>query len=406
MNSYKYTAVSASGEQIQGMIEAVDQLEATARIRQQYDVVLSIEETRAGISMPGFLNIDIGGKRLDSKAFTLMCSQFATILTAGIPIARAVRLIGDKTTDKYLKKLLESVSQDVEAGRTVSASFADHGGDILPATFCETLKAGEEAGDLAGAFESFFKHFDKQTKMGAKVRNAMMYPMFVLVIAIGVVIVLMVKVVPTFTAIFEDIGSELPLPTRILIGTSDFISRNILFIILFIALLIFAYIMYKRTPKGAMNLAKLQLRLPIFGNMAELNAASLFANTMATMIGSGIPMTKAVTITSQVMTNALYKEKVHEMVGRIEEGKTVVQCMRDTEIMPDILTDMVGVGEETGELKHTLDVVSSYYDTELDQAVTKAIGMLEPALLIFIALVAGFIVISIYMAMFTMYEGL
>jgi type IV pilus assembly protein PilC len=406
MNSYKYTAVSASGEQIQGMIEAVDQLEATARIRQQYDVVLSIEESKSGISMPGFLNIDIGGKKLDAKAFTLMCSQFATILTAGIPIARAVKLIGDKTTDKYLKKLLESVSQDVEAGRTVSASFADHGSDILPATFCETLKAGEEAGDLAGAFESFFKHYDKQTKMGAKVRNAMMYPMFVLVIAIGVVIILMVKVVPTFTAIFADIGSELPLPTRILIGTSNFISRNILFIVLIIALLIFAYIMYKRTPRGAMNLAKLQLRLPVFGNMAELNAASLFANTMATMIGSGIPMTKAVTITSQVMTNALYKEKVHEMVGRIEEGRTVVQCMRDAEIMPDILTDMVGVGEETGELKHTLDVVSSYYDNELDQAVTKAIGMLEPALLIFIALVAGFIVISIYMAMFTMYEGL
>ena len=132
----------------------------------------------------------------------------------------------------------------------------------------------------------------------------------------------------------------------------------------------------------------------------------VFANTMATMIGSGIPMTKAVTITSQVMTNALYKEKVHEMVGRIEEGRTVVQCMRDAEIMPDILTDMVGVGEETGELKHTLDVVSTYYDNELDQAVTKAIGMLEPALLIFIALIAGFIVISIYMAMFTMYEGL
>ncbi len=407
MNSYKYTAVSASGEQIQGMIEAVDQLEATAKIRQQYDMILSISEIQGrGIQMPGFLNVDIGGAKLDAKAFTLMCSQFTTILSAGIPIARAVKLIGDKTTDKYLKKILAKVAEDVEAGRTVSASFEEHGGNLLPPTFCETIRAGEEAGDLSGAFESFYRHFDKQTKMGAKVRSAMAYPMFVLTIAVVVVIILMVKVVPTFTAIFEEQGSMLPLPTRILIGTSNFISKNILFIILIIAMLIVAFILYRRNPKGAMNLARLQLKLPIFGNITQLNAASLFANTMATMLGAGLPMTKAVTITGQVMANDVYKEKVLNMVGRIEEGKTVVDTMREAEVMPDILTDMVGVGEETGEMKRTLDIVAEYYDHELEQAVAKAIAMLEPALLIFLAVVAGFIVIAIYMAMFTMYEGM
>ncbi len=405
MNSYKYTAVSASGEEVQGMVEAVDQLEATSKIRQQYDMILTIEEFR-GKGLMGILNMDIGGARLDPKAFTLMCSQFSTILSAGIPIARAVKLIGDKTTDKYLRKLLKSVAEDVEAGRTVSASFEDHGAQILPVTFCETLKAGEEAGDLAGAFESFYRHFDKQTKMGAKVRSAMMYPMFVLCVAVVVVIILMVKVVPTFTAIFEELETNLPLPTRILIGTSEFFHDNILIIVLVIGVLIAAFMFYKKSPKGAMNVAKLQLKLPVFGNITELNAASLFANTMATMIGSGLPMTKAVAITGQVMTNALFKEKVLGMVGRIEEGRTVVDSMREAEVMPDILTDMVGVGEETGEMKHTLDVVSAYYDNELEQAITRAIAMLEPALLIFIAVIAGFIVISIYMAMFTMYEAM
>lgn len=406
MNSYKYTAVSASGEHIQGMIEAVNQLEATAKIRQQYSMVLSINEISRGVEMPGFLNMEIGGAKLDPKAFTLMCSQFSTILSAGIPIARAVKLISDKTTDKYLKKILPKIAEDVEAGRTVSASFEEHGKDLLPPTFCETLKAGEEAGDLAGSFDSFYKHFDKQTKMGAKVRSAMMYPMFVLSVAVIVVIILMWKVVPTFTAIFEEQGSILPLPTRILIGISNFISKYILFIILIIAAIIVGILLYKRTPKGAMNLAKLQLKLPVLGNITELNAASLFANTMATMIGAGLPMTKAVAITGQVMSNQVFREKVLKMVGRIEEGRTVVDSMREIEEMPDILTDMVGVGEETGEMKHTLDVVSQYYDTELEQAVTKAIAMLEPALLIFIAVVAGFIVIAIYMAMFSMYEGM
>ncbi len=407
MNSYKYTALSASGEQINGMIEAIDQLEATAKIKQQYSVILSIKELKGSSDKSlGFLNIDLGGAKLDSKAFTLMCSQFTTILSSGIPIARAVKLIGDKTTDKYLKKLLVKVCEDVEAGRSISSAFEEHGKALLPPTFCETIRAGEEAGDLAGAFESTYKHFDKQTKMGAKVRSAMAYPLFVLVIAIVVVMVLMVKVVPTFTAIFEDLGGTLPLPTRILIGISNFFSNNILVIIVVIAVLIVAFILFKKTPKGALQIARMQLKLPVLGNIAELNAASLFANTMATMIGAGLPMTKAVSITSRVMTNDIYKEKVSGMVGRIEEGKTVVDSMRETGVMPDILTDMVGVGEETGEMKHTLDVIAEYYDNELEQAVTKAIAMLEPALLVFIAGVAGFIVIAIYMAMFSMYGNM
>ena len=407
MNSYKYTALTSSGDQIEGMLEAIDQLEATAKIRQQYDVVLSVKEIQGkSIDLPEFLGADIGGKRLDSKAFTMMCSQFATILSAGIPISRAVKLIRDKTTNKALKNVLTKVFADVEAGRALSASFNEHGADYLPATFCETLRAGEEAGDLAGSFESIFRHFDKQTKMGAKVRSAMGYPIFVLCIAVIVVMVLMVKVVPTFTAIFEELGSELPLITRMLIGISNFFSKYILLIVFIIALIIVAYMMYKRTPKGARKLAEIQLKLPVLGNIAELNAASLFANTMATMIGSGLPITKAVSITSRVMTNEVYKEEIAGMVGKIEEGKTVADSMRDTEIMPDILTDMVGVGEETGEMKHTMDVVAQDYDNELEQAVARAIAMLEPALLIFIAIIAGFIVIAVYMAMFTMYQGM
>ena len=386
MNSYKYTAMSPSGEKVNGMIEAIDDLEAAAKIRQQYDVVLNMKQIgRSGIEVPNFLTMDLGGNKLNSKEFTLMCSQFATILSAGIPIARAVKLISDKMSDKTLKKILTAVWEDVEAGRSISSAFQDHGGKILPPTFVETLRAGEEAGDLAGSFESMAKHFDKQTKMGAKVRSAMMYPMFVLVIAVVVVMVLMVRVVPTFTAIFADLETELPLPTRMLIAISNFFSNYIIIIVLVIAVLIVAFILYKRTPKGARVLAKLQLKIPVFGNIVELNAASLFANTMATMIGSGLPMTKSVHITSQVMTNDLFKEKIDSMVLRIEEGHTVVDSMRETEIMPDILTDMVGVGEETGEMKHTLDVTAEYYDSELEHAVTKAIGMLEPALLIFIA---------------------
>ena len=406
MNSYKYTALSSTGEKIDGMIEAVDQLDASSKIRQQYSMILDIKEIKGLGALPGFLNMDIGGNKLNNKEFTLMCSQLATVLSAGIPISRAIRLIGDKVSDKTLKRILTQAGEDVEAGRTVSSSFEEHGGDLFPVTFIETIRAGEAAGDLAGAFDSMARHFNKQAKMGAKVRAAMGYPLFVLAVAVVVVMVLMVRVVPTFTAIFNDLGGELPLMTRMLIGISNFFKDNILYMILIIAVLILAYILYKRTPKGEMNLARLQLKLPVLGNIAELNAASLFANTMATMIGAGLPVTRAVQITSQVMTNQLFKEKVAGMVTRIEEGRTILDSMRETEIMPDILCDMVGVGEETGEMKHTLDLTAEYYDNELEQAIQSAISKLEPGLLIFIALVAGFIVIAIYMSMFSMYSSM
>lgn len=406
MVTYKYKAQMPGGKPVEGMIEAFDELEATAKIRAQYDVILEMRQIHSleASKLFSFFSSDIGGNRLDGKAFTLMCSQFSTILRAGIPIARAVKLIADKTGDKTLQKMLFKVDEDVEAGRSISSSFEEHGGGVLPATFVETLRAGEEAGDLAGSFESIYKHFDKQTKMSDKVRSAMMYPIFVLIIAVIVVIVLMVKVVPTFTAMFEEMNAELPLMTRMLISISHFFQHWWFVILLVMAAIAVAFYLIKRTPRGEMALAKIQLKLPVLGNIAELNAASLFANTMATMIGSGLPMTKAVAITANVMPNALIKSKVANMVGRIEEGRTVVDSMRETEVMPEILTDMVGVGEETGELKDTLDTVAAYYDNELELAVTQAVAMLEPGLLIFIAIIAGFIVIAIYMSMFEMYS--
>jgi type IV pilus assembly protein PilC len=192
--------------------------------------------------------------------------------------------------------------------------------------------------------------------------------------------------------------------TKLLINMSDFVSKTFLYFLGLVVILTIGFIFYNKNPRGAMNIARLQLKLPIFGNIVELNSASLFANTMATMIQAGLPATKAVAITAKVMPNALVRQKTANMVNRIEEGRTIVDSMREAKIYPDILTDMVGVGEETGEMKATLDTVAKYYDNELEQAVAKAIAMLEPSVLVFLAGVAGFIVISIYMAMFSMYS--
>ena len=214
----------------------------------------------------------------------------------------------------------------------------------------------------------------------------------------------MVKVVPTFTAMFAELGAELPLMTRMLIAISNFFRDSVWYIVGVVAALILAYKLYGNTEEGRMNVAQWKRKIPVLGNINVLNSAVQFADTMTTMLASGIPLNKAVSITAKVIDNYYVSQEVGKLSAKLEEGRSLGASMRESGCMPDILTDMVGVGEETGELKDTLDTVAAYYDNELELAVTKAVAMLEPGLLIFIAIIAGFIVIAIYMSMFEMYS--
>lgn len=379
-------------------------MEAVDRIRQDCDIVLKITPAGAKGEEGNFFSRDIGGTKLDMKAFTLMCSQMAIILRAGIPISRTVHLIADKTTDKVLKKILVNVASDVESGRSISSSFEERGGKLLPPTFIETVRAGEESGSLDTAFKSISEHLDKQTKMKGKVKSALSYPIFVLIIAIAVVAVLMIKVVPTFTSIFDSYGAELPAITKSLIAISNFFTKYWM-VMLGIGILIFLFFkIYGNTEEGRLNLAKAQLKLPVLGNIAELSAASEFANSMATMLSAGLPMTKSISITAKVIENYFISQEVGKYAGKIEEGRSLGATMRESGVMPDILIDMVSVGEETGEMESTLNTIAEYYDVELENAVSSAIAKLEPTLLIVMAAIAGYIVIAIYMSIFSMYS--
>ena len=402
MVTYKYTALSQSGQKVTGVIDAFNEMDAVDRIKQNHSVIIKMTPVKEN----GLLNMEIGGNKLNNKAFIVMCSQFAIILGAGIPIARTCHLIADKTTDKPLKRMLMHVAEDVEAGRSISASFAERGEKLLPTTFVETIAAGEQSGNLDKAFQTVHEHFDKQAKMAARVKSALAYPIFVLFIAVAVVVVLMVKVVPTFLAIFDSYDAQLPVPTLILIAISDFFVKYWMVLLAIIAAAVIFYKVYGNTEEGRMNLAKWSLKVPILGNIQELNAASEFANTLTTMLSSGLPMTKAITITAKTMSNYYMSTEVGKLAVKLEEGHALGASMREANFMPDILVDMVSVGEETGEMEQTLKTVALYYDAELDMAINSALEKLEPALLVGLAGIAGFIVIAIYMAMFGMYAAM
>lgn len=402
MAAYKYTAISKSGVKVSGVVEGINEFDAVERIKQECDIVLKLTEVVE--KKQGILSMEIGGNKLNAKAFSLMCAQFSIILKSGIPIGRTVRLIGDKMTDKKLKKILTQVAEDVEAGRSVAYSFQERGGKLLPAVFIETIHAGEESGNLARAFETMYQHYDKQIKMRAKVRNALIYPVFVLALAVLVVIVLMVKVVPTFLDIFASYGAELPLITRSLIWISNFFQKYILLMVVVFSACFLCFKLYANTEKGRLNVARFALKLPVLGNVTLLGAASEFAANMTTLIGAGLQLTKAVSITARVIDNYYISQSVGRMTARLEEGKSLGKCMREAACLPEILIDMTAVGEETGELENTLHTIAGYYEAELDMAVQDVLKKLEPTLLVVMAGIAGYIVLAVYIAMFQMYS--
>ncbi|MBR2705813.1 MAG: type II secretion system F family protein [Mogibacterium sp.] len=406
MDTFNYTAMSRDGKKVTGVIEGFNEMDAASRIKESYPIILQLNSTKEKGIVGNFLGSDLGGRRLNDKAFTLMCSQFAVILKSGIPISRTVRLIGDKMTDKPLKKMLDQVADDVESGRSLAASFEERGEGMLPLTFIETIRAGEEAGNLDASFESVSEHYTKQMKLKGKVRGAMIYPTFVLLLAVAVVIVLMVKVVPVFTAVFDAQGAELPGITKSLIALSTFFRKFWWVIVMIIIVIFICYKLYGNTEKGRMKLAKMALKLPVLGEINILNAASQFANTMTMMLGAGLPITKAVNITARTMSNYYISSEIGKVSADLETGHTLGRSLRESGCLPDILVDMTAVGEESGELEQTLAMTADYYDSELESAIAAAMAKLEPATLVFMGAVAGYVVVAIYVAMFSMYNGM
>lgn len=372
------------------------------RIKRTCDFVEKI--TPLGGEKKSILNMQLGGNKLNAKAFSMMCSQFSIILNAGIPVARTCHLVAEKTGDKTLNRILNQVADDVEGGRSLSASFADRGGGLFPPTFVETVRAGEETGSVDKSFDTMHEHFDKINKLKKKLRSAMAYPLFVLVIAVIVVIVLMVKVVPTFTAMFEDLGGELPGITKLLIAISDFFRDYTLLLIAIGVLLYFVFRVYKNTEKGKLKVAEITRELPLAGPISILSSASQFASTMGTMLSAGLPMVRSLSITARTLSNYYVSKQVGKIAVKVEEGRPVGASLKEAGVMPDILVDMVTVGENTGEMEATLKTIANYYDVELDGAIASCVAKVEPAIMVGLAGIAGFVVVAIYMSMFSMYS--
>jgi len=399
--TFKYKAISRDGLPVSGIVEAYDEYAAVAQIKEECRLVTKITPVK---EHTGLLTKEINVKKIDMKALSVVCSQFAVILSAGMPAARCVELIAAQAEDKRLKKILKNAAGDVSAGYSLADSLENAGGKLLPITFIETIRAGEESGTLENSFESLCEFYEKRYKTKQKVSSALTYPVFVIMIAIVVLIVVMVKVIPTVTGIFDDLGGELPGSTKALIAVSSFFQKNILLILLFSALAAVLFILFVRTEDGKVMWNKVKLKVPVLGKISMLNAASQFANTMSTLLAAGLPVSKALAVTAKTLDNYMLSLETSKMVTGLEEGRHLGTCMRESGCYPRTLNDMCVIGEETGELEATLKTIGRYYDNEAEHATQKALAKLEPTILVLIAVMAGFIVISIYLPIFNIYD--
>lgn len=399
MNTYKYRARGIeSGKSVSGVIEAYSEYEAVAQIKAQDMIVEKIEQMTQKQGVHVDLNEPLW---VSDKVLALTASQFAIMLRAGLPMGKVVSLIADQTSDRLMKKILTACAADVSAGYSLAQSLEKNGKKI-PAAFIETVRAGEESGSLEICFTRLKDYYDKAHKLKRKVKSALTYPIILIILAFVVVGIVMVVLVPSMLSMFENAGEALPWPTLVLMAVSDFFVAWWPVLIGALAAILIGIKLYGKTPAGALNLGKLKLKLPVIGKIGIMNAASQFANTLCVLLTAGLPINRVLAITSRVMDNPAVAKTLDESVADLEEGKRLAVALRDNPYLPPMLIEMVAVGEETGALEDTMNTIGTYYDEEAAAASEKALGMLEPMMTVFLGVFIGFIVIAIYMPMFTM----
>lgn len=398
MGNFKYTAKSKSGELIHGVVEADDQFEAVAKIKQTCPVIVEIEETTRGEGITGPML-----KRINDKNLSLLCDRFSMLIRVGLPIVDAVSMLSRQMEDKNISHILRDIAKDVSMGRSLYSSFASRKG-VFPTTFLESVKSGEESGDLDVTFERLKAYYERTSKTKDKVVSALTYPAVTLVAAFLVVIVIMVVAVPMFTKSFEQMGTEMPGVTLMLIAMSNFLIKYGVYLLMFLAGGLMAMRVYMRTERGAETFAAITITIPIIGRVVQLSAASQFAHTMSMMLSSGMPILRCLETSGKGIENYVMRRDILNAIEEVEEGKSLGVCLGKSEYLPSILVEMTAMGEQTGTLETTLEAVGNFYDNEVELATQRALSVLEPALIAGLAVVVVFILFSVYLPMFSMYS--
>ena len=395
MPNYAWKGRNRAGLIKEGVLAADSKEIALASLRRQNIVVTGIRERGKEISLTKV------GRKVPPKTLAVFTRQFSVMIDAGLPLVQCLEILANQQEHKNFQKILLQVRQDVEAGSTLADAMRRHP-KAFDALYVNMVAAGEAGGILDTILQRLSVYIEKAVKLKNQVRSALIYPVAVIVIAAIVVAVILLKVIPTFAALFMSLGAELPLPTRVVIASSNFLARYFIFFVIGVAAGAYALRRYYATHTGRRVIDGMLLKMPILGSILRKVAVARFCRTLATLTSSGVPILESLDITARTAGNAIVEDAIYETRRSVEGGKTIIEPLKATNIFPNMVVQMIGVGEQTGALDAMLNKIADFYEDEVDVSVAGLVKLLEPVLIFILGVVIGGIVIAMYLPMFTL----
>ena len=402
MAPFSYEAVGLDGKTKKGNIEADSLEKARSLLRNDGLTVIKIGEASV---LNRDININIGTKKLKPRDLSVFCRQFLSILKAGVSMISALEMLTDQTENKTLKEALKSVKDNVEKGDTLSVAMKKQDG-LFPPILLNMIAAGESSGSLEVSLERMSVHFEKDPRIKGMVKKAFMYPIVLIFVMIAVVVVMLTFVIPQFKSMFDDLGSDLPAFTKAALALSDSLQNTWYIWLIGIAVLILAYKLYVRTPNGSRVVAALKLKIPVFGSLSVKTACARFSRTLSTLMASGMPLIDSINICAKVLDNVLYKDALVETSRQVERGVSLTTPLEKSGLFPNMVIHMISIGEETGSMEEMLTNVADYYDEEVEMTTQQATALMEPIIIIIMALVVCALIAVIYGPMVQLYSDL
>lgn len=402
MESFSYKAVSAAGKDVKGSVEAESREEAARKIKEQGLIPVSIGKQGA---LDKDVNIPIfKGKKIPARDMSVFCRQFASILKAGVSVINALEMLAEQTENKKLKEAIVNTQSNVEKGESLSDSMRQN--DAFPSILIDMVRAGEASGSLENSLTRMAIQFEKDAKLNGIVKKAMMYPIVLLCVMIGVIIVMLTFVIPSFMTMFEDLDSELPVTTKAILAMSNSLKSYWYIYIIVVVGIVVGIQMYKRTDNGKHNLDKLKLKIPVFGLLQTKSACASFARTMSTLLQAGMPMIDALEISASTMKNVLFYDGLEKVKNGVSLGLPLSNQLKSTGLFPAMVVHMVGIGEETGNVEEMLTNSATYYEEEVEVQTQTLTSLMEPIIIVLMALVVVMLIMAIYQPMIQLYNTL
>jgi type IV pilus assembly protein PilC len=396
MPVFTYRGVNRAGATVTGERTAESKADIAAMLRRENINVSKLSEKGKEFNIPTF------GGGVDSKELAVFTRQFSVMIDAGLPLVQCLEILAGQQENKTFQKVLTGVRASVEGGASLANSMKQFE-KIFDPLYYNMVDAGETGGILDTILQRLSSYIEKNVKLKRAVKSAMIYPIAVLGIAGGVIILLLWKVVPIFTQLFNGLGVDLPLPTRIVISLSNFIGSIYGFIIVvFLAGAAFAVKTWYGTPQGRMAIDALILKIPLVGPLMRKIAVARFTRTLGTLISSGVPILEGLDITARTSGNAVVEKAIIQTRKAVEAGRSLVEPLKETEVFPGMVTQMIGVGEQTGAMDAMLQKIADFYEDEVDAAVKDLLTAMEPLMIVILGVVVGGIVISMYLPLFSL----